>query len=39
MTHPAGTGYVENLYTLAGLPAETAQLIEEKFLYLLNPAE
>jgi uncharacterized protein DUF4238 len=31
MTHPAGTGYVENLYTLAGFPAETAQLIEDKF--------
>ncbi len=30
-THPAGTGYVENLYTLAGFPAETAQLIEDKF--------
>jgi hypothetical protein len=30
-THPAGTGYVENLYTLAGFPPETAQLIENKF--------
>jgi hypothetical protein len=30
-THPAGTGYVENLYTLVGLPRETAQLIETKF--------
>lgn len=31
MTYPAGTGYVENLYTLSGLPAETAQILEEKF--------
>jgi hypothetical protein len=31
MTYPGGTGYVENLYTLAGFPAETAQLIENKF--------
>jgi hypothetical protein len=31
MTHPAGTGYEENLYTLAGFPAETAQLIEDNF--------
>ena len=30
-THPAGTGYVENLYTLTGFPAETAQLLENKF--------
>ncbi len=31
MTYPGGTGYVENLYTLAGFPPETAQLIENKF--------
>lgn len=31
MTHPAGTGYVDNLYTLSGVPPEAAQLLETQF--------
>jgi hypothetical protein len=32
MTHPSGTGYERNLYTIKGLPPETSQLLERRFM-------
>lgn len=32
--HPAGTGYVNGLYTIPGLPPEDAQFVEKEFMQL-----
>lgn len=36
MTHPSGTGYEWNLYTVKGLPPEPSQLLERRFLKALD---
>jgi hypothetical protein len=32
MTHPSGTGYERDLYTIEGLPPETSQVLERRFM-------
>lgn len=32
--YPSGTGYVDGLYTIPGLPAEDAQYVEKRFMQL-----
>jgi hypothetical protein len=36
MTHPSGTGYVRDLYTIAGLPPERSQVLENPFMKVLD---
>jgi Protein of unknown function (DUF4238) len=34
--HPSGTGYVDGLYTITGLPFEQAQFVEKRFMQAVD---